>query len=176
MKRFVFLFAIALLLLLLPPGANADSTAQQEIQSVQYLIGTWNCAHTVGTFSGTYTTTYTNALDNRWIKQTYDFPATSAGPPMQAEYFMGYDQPHQAWVRFGAMTTGQYFPIRMTDTGNGWSWKYASFFNRQRPETPGSDATFTRVSDSEYRVNGPTYRENGTGPVVTEHHVCKKVS
>jgi len=54
--------------------AAASSAAQQKISSVQYLVGTWNCAHTVGAFSGTYTTTYAKALGDVWLKQTYDFP------------------------------------------------------------------------------------------------------
>ena len=95
-------------------------------------------------------------------------------PAVHAEYFMGYDERRQAWVRFGVMSTGQYFAIRMTETGDsGWSWKYVSFFRTQNPETPGSDATFTKKSDSEYAVDGPSYEQNGTR--VTEHHVCKKV-
>jgi hypothetical protein len=61
----------------------------------------------------------------------------------------------------------------MTDAASGgWSYKYASFFPRQLPETPESDATFTRKSDTEYVVDGPSYPDNGTQ--VTEHHVCKK--
>ena len=40
-------------------------------------------------------------------------------------------------------------------------------------EQPDSDATFTKKSDSEYVVDGPTYPENGVR--VTEHHVCRKV-
>jgi hypothetical protein len=61
----------------------------------------------------------------------------------------------------------------MTETGNsGWSWKYVSFFPRRMPESPGSDATFTKKSDAEYAVDGPSYEQNGVP--VTEHHVCKK--
>jgi hypothetical protein len=62
---------------------------------------------------------------------------------------MGYDEARKAWVRFFAMSNGQYFPIRMTETGNGWAWKYVSFFKTQKPETPGSDAMLTRKSDTE---------------------------
>jgi hypothetical protein len=157
--------------------ADASPAAQQKIASVQYLVGTWNCAHTVGTFSGTYTTTYSKAFGDLWLKQTYDFPpkqTAGSEPAVHAEYFMGYDGRRQAWVRFGAMSTGQYFAIRMTDTGDGgWSWKYVSFFTTQKPEAPGSDATFTKKSDSEYVVDGPSYEENGTR--VTEHHLCKKL-
>jgi hypothetical protein len=38
--------------------------APQKIASIDYLVGTWSCAHTVGTFSGKYTTTYTKVLGN----------------------------------------------------------------------------------------------------------------
>src|SRR5437763_14875641 len=146
------------------------SLVQQKIASVQYLLGSWKCAHTVGTFAGTYTTTYAKPLGDL-------FPAeqmAASEPPVRAEFIMGYDERRQAWVRFGVTSTGQYFAIRMTDSGeHGWSWKYVSFFKTQNPETPGSDATFTKKSDSEYLVDGPSYEQNGTR--VTEHHVCKKV-
>ncbi len=178
MKRNLGLFAtVAATFFSASACADASPAAQQKLASVQYLVGTWNCAHTVGTFSGTYTTTYAKALGDLWLKQTYDFPARQRAQPEPAvhgEWLMGYDERRQAWVRFGAMSTGQYFAIRMTDTGDGgWSWKYVSFFKLQNPETPGSDATFTKKSDSEYAVDGPSYEQNGTR--VTEHHVCKKV-
>ena len=157
--------------------AEASPAAQQRIASVQYLVGTWNCAHTVGTFSGTYTTTYSKPLGDLWLRQTYDFPPKQIAanePAVRVEFIMGYDERRQAWVRFGVISTGQYFAIRMTDTDDGgWSWKYVSFFKTQNPETPGSDATFSKKSDSEYVVDGPSYEQNGTR--VTEHHVCKKV-
>jgi hypothetical protein len=174
MKR-ILLAAIALLLATFS-RAQAASTAQAEVASAHYLIGTWACAHTVGTFSGTYTTTYANALDNVWIRQTIEFPASQFNgtpqPAVRAEWIMGYDERRQVWVRFGTLTNGDYFIIRMTDTPDGWSWKYVSLTPRRTPETPGSDATFTKKSDVEYVVDGPTYDQNGTS--VTEHHDCKK--
>jgi hypothetical protein len=87
---------------------------------------------------------------------------------------MGFDDRRQAWVRFFANSRGQYFPIRMTDTANGWAWKYSTFFVRSTPETAGPDATITRKSDSEYDIQGPTYPQNGVQ--VTEHHVCRRTS
>jgi hypothetical protein len=177
MKRNTGSSIAILAMLLTASSARAASTAREKIASVHYLVGTWNCAHTVGAFSGKYTTTYSNALGDLWLRQTYDFPATqTAGnvePARQAETLMGYDERRQTWVRFFAMSNGQYFSIRMTDTDDGWAWKYVSFFKTQKPETPGSDATLTKKSDREYVIEGPSYPENGT--VVTEHHVCKKM-
>jgi hypothetical protein len=171
------LAAVAAAFLAAATYAEASPAAQQKIGSVQYLVGTWNCAHTVGTFSGTYTTTYSKPLGDLWLRQTYDFPPkqiADSEPAVRGEFIMGYDERRQAWVRFGVISTGQYFAIRMTDTADsGWSWKYVSFFKTQNPETPGSDATFSKKSDSEYVVDGPSYEQNGTR--VTEHHVCKKV-
>jgi hypothetical protein len=178
MKRNVGLLAAAAVVVLLAASsaAHAAPTAQQKIASMQYLVGTWSCAHTVGTFSGTYSTTYTKALGDLWLKQTYDFPPRQMGEnaqAAQAEYFMGYDERRQAWVRFGVMSTGQYFAIRMTESGDGgWSWKYVSFFKTEKPESPDVDATFTKKSEREYEVDGPSYPENGT--IVREHHLCKK--
>src|SRR5207244_1433678 len=82
-----------------------------------------------------------------------------------AKYFIGYDERHQAWVRFGAMSTGQYFAIRMTDDGKGgWGWKYVSFFPRTTPETSGSDATFTRKSDTQYTVRSEEHTSELQSP------------
>jgi hypothetical protein len=93
MKRTLSLLAsITALSLTLSPSAQAAATAQQKMASVQYLVGTWNCAHTVGTFSGTYTTTYSSELGNRWIRQIYDFPAQQTqenAQPMRAEFMFG---------------------------------------------------------------------------------------
>ena len=60
----------------------------------------------------------------------------------------------------------------MTDTANGWTWKYVSFFPRSKPETSDPDATFTKKSAKEYTIDGPTYPQDGT--MVTEHHTCHK--
>ena len=156
--------------------AWAAESAPEKMASLDYLVGTWTCAHTVGSFSGTYKTTYVKTLGGAWLRQTSEFPPRQFGandPPVNAEFLIGYDERRQAWVRFGAISTGQYFAIRMTDTPNGgWSYKYVSFFNRQQPETSDSDATFSKKSDSEYVVEGPSYPENGVR--VTEHHVCRK--
>jgi hypothetical protein len=85
-------------------------------------VGTWTCAHTVGNDSGTYRTTYAKTLGNLWLRQTYKFPPKQFGsnaPAVDAEFLIGYDETRQGWVRFGAISTGQYFAIRMTDTDNG---------------------------------------------------------
>src|SRR2546430_6138274 len=53
------------------------------------------------------------------FRQTYDFPPkqiAESEPAVHAEFIMGYDERRQAWVRFGVISTGQYFAIRMTDT------------------------------------------------------------
>jgi hypothetical protein len=160
-----------------PADPQEKATSRQKIESVSYLVGTWNCDHTVGTFAGKYSTTYSKVLGGLWLKQTYDFPPqqTKEGttePAINAETLMGFDERRQAWVRFFANSEGLYFPIRMTDTGNGWSWKYVSFFPRTKPETSEPDATFTKKTDKEYTIDGPSYEQNGTR--VTEHHTCHK--
>lgn len=152
------------------------STAAREMMSVSYLIGRWNCAHTVGNFSGTYTTTYSRALGDRWLRQIWDFPARNAGNgnegAVSAEALMGYDERRQAWIRFFANSLGQHFEIRMTDTPDGWSFNYTSFFPRTKPEAQKPDAIFAKKSDTEYTIDGPTYPEGTTE--VTEHHTCHK--
>jgi|GraSoiStandDraft_8_1057269.scaffolds.fasta_scaffold2088576_1 hypothetical protein len=64
------------------------------------------------------------------------------------------------------------FEIRMTDTLNGWAFKYSTFYPRTRPETAEPDATFAKKSDTEYTIEGPTYPEGVAK--VTEHHICHK--
>jgi hypothetical protein len=159
-------------------AAHADTSAQKEkMASVEYLVGTWKCEHTVGKFYGTYTTTFVPVLGDLWLKQSYDFPASqrsgTVDPARQAECLMSWDPRRQYWVRFFAMSNGDWFAIRMNETGSGWNWKYVSFSKDRKPETPDADATFTKRSDSEYAIDGPTYPSDGAR--VTEHHVCKKL-
>jgi hypothetical protein len=153
--------------------ARATGTAQAAIASRTYLVGSWSCKFTVGREGGNYTTTWTTALNGLWLKQDYDQPLQLRAAAFRAEYFVGYDELHASWVRFGAMSTGQYFVIRMTDTGNGWGWKYVGLFPRKRPPSPGYDATFTRKTDRLYTIDGPTYPDK-SGDMVTEHHACQK--
>jgi hypothetical protein len=159
--------------LVLAWGARAEEDAQQRhVNSYAYLSGTWRCAHQVGSFSGTYTTTYAKAPGDRWLRQVYEFPAANGKPGWQAEAIMGWDDRRQAWVRFLALSTGEYFALRLTEKDGGWSWKYVSFFPRKSAETSEPDAILTRKSDSEYSIEGPTYPQGGQ--MVTEHHQCKK--
>lgn len=70
MQRNLDLFAaVAATFFAASAGAGESPVAQQEIASVQCLVGTWSCAHTVGTVSGTYTTTYSNAFGDFWLKK-----------------------------------------------------------------------------------------------------------
>jgi hypothetical protein len=159
-------------LLTSPAPAASAMTARAAIASRAYLLGTWSCTFTVGRDGGNYTTTWSTALDGLWLKQSYDQRQQPRADAFRSEYFVGYDERHDGWVRFGAMSTGQYFVIRMTDTGSGWRWKYVGVFSRKAP-SPGYDATFTRKTDALYTVDGPTYRDK-RGVMVTEHHDCRK--
>jgi hypothetical protein len=161
------LMVVTTMLLAVPSPARAQATVQQEMQFAQFLVGTWNCAHTVGDFSGTYTTTVASALGNRWLRQTYDFPATSEGAAVRSEYFIGYDPRGQRWLRLGAMSDGMYFAMVAKRTGDTWSWGYVL------PGTTGN-AVYTKKSDTEFTVDGPSYPSNGK--TVTEHHTCRKAS
>jgi len=165
-RNLALVAAVATMLLAAPSRAYADTAARQEMKSVQYLVGTWNCAHTVGDFSGTYTTSFANGLDNLWLKQRYDFPATKTDPAWYGEFYLGYDGRVPRWVRFGAMSTGQYFGMVSKNASvTTMAWDY---------RLPGStaSATWTKRSDTEFTIDGPSYTENGKP--VTEHHTCKK--
>ena len=147
-------------------GASAAPTAQEAMSSVRFLVGTWRCAHTVGDVSGTYAETFANAMDGRWLKQTYEFPATSTEPAVQAEYFIEYDPRVPRWVRFGAHSNGQYYGMYSSSAGEtSWVWNYVL-------PGPNGAATWTKRSITEYTIDGPSYPLNGT--LVTEHHRCTK--
>jgi hypothetical protein len=70
----VSLFAAALFPDVAPKAQQKNPTAKEKMTTVNYLVGSWGSAHTVGTFSGKYTTTYTKVLGDLWLRQTYDFP------------------------------------------------------------------------------------------------------
>ena len=167
MHRILVLLAAAAAALASSPNADAAPTAQEAMSSVRFLVGAWNCAHTVGDFSGTYRETFADALDGRWLKQTYEFPATSAEPAVHAEYFIEYDERVPRWVRFGAHSNGQYYGMYSPSGDPSWVWIYVL------PSARGT-ATWTKRSDSEYTVDGPEYPQNGK--LVTEHHRCTKTS
>lgn len=153
-----------------PAGAT---TAQQALASHSYLIGDWACTFTVGSEDGSYRTTWSLTLGGLWLKQTIDQPAQPRAAAFSAEYLVGYDERRGQWVRFGAMTTGQYFVIRMTETPEGWGWTYVRLFGSPRAASQQYDTTFSRTSDASYRIDGPTYPDTG-GTMVTEHHLCRK--
>jgi hypothetical protein len=155
-------------------GAVAALTPREAIDQHAYLIGTWKCSFTVGEEAGDYTTTWSRVLEGMWLEQSYDQPQQPHAESFKANYFVGYDPHYAQWVRFGVMTTGQYFLIRMTDTPDGWGWTYASAF-KTRPPKSGYDTLFTRKSDRYYTVDGPTY-SGEKGAMVTEHHQCRKAS
>ena len=163
------------------PAHSADSapstnkTAQQEMESVNYLIGTWTCSHVIGASSGRYIANYSKVLADRWLKETYDFPPGKTAPAVSAESLMGFDERQQMWVRFFVNSVGYHFEMRLTDTPTGWSYKYASVFPGAKPETPDPDALFTKVSDTDYKIDGPTYRSQDDGTLVTQHDTCHKV-
>jgi hypothetical protein len=150
-----------------PGGAQAAPSPAEAMNTVRYLVGTWNCDHTVGNFSGTYRTSFAVALGGRWLQQRYDFPATATEPAWYGEFFLGYDERVPRWVRFGAMSTGQYFAmVSSTPSADSMSWTYRL--------PGGGSATWTKRSDREFAIDGPSYPENGA--TVTEYHVCRKAS
>src|SRR5690348_16843986 len=96
-KSVYFAFSALLLTVATQPAA-----AQQRFSMADYLVGTWDCAHTVGSFSGTYKTSYAKVLDGKWLQQTYEFAGQKDDPASTAMALMGFDERRQAWVRFFA--------------------------------------------------------------------------
>jgi len=153
---------------LLSATANAGTdNGRTELDTSNYLVGTWNCAHTFGDDSGTYTTTYEKVFGGVWLKQTYSFAATRTEPAMQAEYFVGYDGNAKQWVRFGIMSDAMYFAMVGKRNDNTWSWGYVL-----PVQTKSGAVIYTKQSDTHYTIDGPTYPRNGV--VITEHHDCTK--
>jgi hypothetical protein len=167
-RSVLFLAGVALL--------GISPTQSGEIASRRFLIGNWHCSFTVGDEGGSYSTTWSTVLGGLWLRQSYDQPKQPRASAFKADYLVGYDPNRRGWVRFGAMTTGQYFTIRMADTGSGgWGWTYVSLFGGRRSSPPaGYDARFVRKSDTMYAIDGPTY-QNDRNVTVTEHHVCHKI-
>ena len=163
-SQFLFLAALAALSLIRPASAGANEAAQQALQSAQYLVGRWACAHTVGDFAGTYTTNFTPALGGNWLRQTYEFPATATEPAWTAEFLMSYNGTR--WTRLGVLSTGMSFGMVSWGPTVNWFWVYGF------PGTSGATASWTKKSDSEFTIDGPQYTENGKP--VTERHDCKK--
>ena len=86
---------------------------------------------------------------------------------VHADYFLGYDVRVDRWVRFGAHSNAQYYGMLGTRADNVWSWSYVL-------PGPAARAVWTKQSDTEYTVDGPSYSANGKR--VTEHHGCRKVA
>ncbi|HVH09184.1 MAG TPA: hypothetical protein VM736_05250 [Gemmatimonadales bacterium] len=161
----VVLGAVALVLAAVSASAQG-LTADDEGQAAQFLVGKWTCTHTAGDFSGAYTMVYTSVFGGRWLKQTFEFPATGEGPAVETEYFLSYDARIPQWVRFGAHSNGQYYGTVGKRAGNVWSWTYVL-------PGRGASAVWTKKSAVEYAVDGPSYPQGGK--VITEHHSCRKV-
>ncbi len=164
-RTYVTLVGIAAVFATAPVSAQTRANDKDEMQFAQFFVGKWDCKHTVGDFSGTYTTTYTSAMRGAWIEQVYDFPATKSEPLVHAEYFLSYDGRLPQWVRFGAHSNAQYYGMVGERFGNIWSWNYVL------PGRSGS-VVWTKKSDTEYTVDGPSYPQ--AGKIVTEHHTCTK--
>src|SRR5205085_887713 len=129
--------------------AAAQSESAREMESARFLIGTWQCVDTVGTHVGSYTLLARPALHARWLRLTYNWDATDDTPALSSEYFFGYDPRTRKWIRLGAMNDGMYFAMVGTREGNVWTYGYA---------LPGpGEAVYTRKSDREFTVLGPTY-------------------
>jgi len=159
------LITVATVLVVVQASAQTRANDKDEMQFAQFFVGKWDCKHTVGDFSGTYTTTYTSAMGGAWIEQVYDFPATKSEPTVHAEYFLSYDGRIPQWVRFGAHSNAQYYGMVGERLGNIWSWNYVL------PGRSGS-VVWTKKSDTEYTVDGPSYPQ--AGKMLTEHHTCTK--
>jgi hypothetical protein len=67
---------VAMILAALVGYPDAASTAQQKkptakekMATIDYLVGSWSCGHTVGDFSGKYTTKYTKCSETAGLSR-----------------------------------------------------------------------------------------------------------
>jgi hypothetical protein len=164
--RSAFVATVFVAFLARPLELWAQSAVNEESRAAEFLVGTWQCADTVGEQAGSYNLTVTKALNGRWLRENYQWQATPGAQALSGEYFLSFDPRVKKWIRIGAMNDGMYFSMVGVRLGNDWTFGYA---------LPGPGTTvYSRRSDTEYTVLGPTYRENGK--LVTEHHGCHKVS
>ncbi|MGH7650519.1 MAG: hypothetical protein ACREMS_01620 [Gemmatimonadaceae bacterium] len=161
-----FLATMSVALLAVPLASRAQSSGNEESRAAEFLVGTWQCADTVGEHAGSYTVRVTKALNDRWLRERYQWQTTAGSQALSGEYFFSFDPRVKKWIRIGAMNDGMYFSMTGVRQGNDWTFGYAL-------PGPGT-AVYTRKSDTEYTVLGPTYSENGK--LVTEHHGCHKMS
>ena len=152
--------------LLATSTAAAQGMKADDASAADFLVGSWQCADTVGDYTGAYTITVTKALDGRWLREIYQWHNAATPRALSGEYFLSYDPRVKKWIRIGAMNDGMYFSMVGVRAGDEWTFGYAL-------PGPGT-AVYSKRSDTEYTVLGPTYKENGK--LVTEHHGCQKAS
>jgi len=152
--------------LLATSTAAAQGMKADDASAADFLVGSWQCADTVGDYTGAYTITVTKALDGRWLREIYQWHNAATSRELSGEYFLSYDPRVKKWIRIGAMNDGMYFSMVGVRAGDEWTFGYAL-------PGPGT-AVYSKRSDTEYTVLGPTYKENGK--LVTEHHGCQKAS
>ena len=141
----LLLMAILLVFIAGTVRAGASATPSTEMGTAQFLVGRWSCSHTQDSEqAGMYTTTYASVLGDRWLKQTFDFPATATDPELRGEWILGYDGKKQRWVRFGVMSDGLYFAMYGSRSGDTWSWGYVLPGQSEEVAT-----TYTKTSDSQ---------------------------
>ena len=158
--------ALAAAALAKSPVVAAQGMAVDEQRAADFLVGTWQCADTVGDYNGSYTIAVTKALDGRWLREIYEWHNPTTPRELSGEYFLSYDPRVKKWIRIGAMNDGMYFSMVGVRAGDEWTFGYAL-------PGPGT-AVYSRKSETEYTVLGPTYKENGK--LVTEHHGCHKMN
>ena len=166
MHTSIGLIALVTLIVAASAAAQDRPNHEDEILAAQFLVGTWNCADTVGDHAGTYITTITPLFGGRWLRQVYTWPVSRSMPKgLHGEFFLGFDPRNGKWIRQGVLDDGMYFAMTGRRVDNVWTYGYSL------PSTVGT-AVYTKVSETAYTVLGPSYPENGRQ--VTERHGCHK--
>jgi hypothetical protein len=125
MKTKWILCSLAAVCLVKATVATAQGIAVDEQRASDFLLGTWQCADTVGDYNGSYPIAVSKALDGRWLREIYQWHNPATPRELSGEYFLSYDPRVKKWIRIGAMNDGMYFSMAGVRAGDDWTFSYA---------------------------------------------------
>lgn len=162
-KNTLALVALAALLAVAPVAATAAPVPRnaEQMRALDYLIGTWNCSFSAGGQSGTNVSTFTSVMNGAWLQETEAVRTRSGGLFVTTMHYTGYDPDEKRYLHVGPNADGTYEVAYTTD--------FATFHTLL--PAGQEDATFTKVSDSEFSLREP-FTQNGQHLVYL--NTCKK--
>jgi hypothetical protein len=156
------LTTLSLTLLLAAGALSAAGAAPAQMESLQFMVGTWNCTTTVGAMTIVENETIA-AQSPQWLHGSGT--STMNGQPSSEDFYIGYDTARSQWVLVSIESGGQYgisTSVSPSLSPSTWSAAYPAM---------GGTGVFTRVSDRQYAVDFSQMMNN---KVMTSHQVCTK--